>query len=169
MIEKSIAMELVLKAFSSGYAHRLVEPMKDRLFFSPEATGTLGNIIGFISGMWLAGQHEAANKYADDFMKWLDYLCPLHKAAFNIGSRDVAVPGRVCQLHSDGTVMGFSLAWYILLQDQQQLEPSHKIRPFGIWDAKYIYQMNGGLLFHGSNQENYAVNLGNNSLWGIHT
>lgn len=172
MIEKSIAMELVLKAFTSGYAHRLVEPMEDRLFFTPEAMGTLGNTIGFISGMWLAGQHEAANKYADDFLKWLDYLCPLHIVDLyqpdSYGSRNRKVPGRVCQIHSDGTTMGFSLAWYLLLKDQQQQEPSHQIRPFGIWDAKYIYQMNGGLLFHGSNQENYAVTMGN-TLWQIHT
>ena len=155
----------ILDAFNSGYPDRMVEKYKDRIFLSDGALGVMCNIAGFISGLAMVDIEKAA-KYAEDFIKWMDYLCPFHCAAFNIGSRDVTVPARVARLDVDGTCMSFRISWWILLEDQQQ--QGERIEKFGLWDAKYQYQMNGGLIFHGAG-ETYSVKLSGTRMWGIHT
>lgn len=158
-------LQTILAAFNSGYPDRVIEKYKDRIFLSDGALGVMGNIAGFISGLAMVDIEKAAT-YAEDFIKWMDYLCPFHSAAFNIGSRDVSVPARVARLDVDGTCMSFRISWWVLLEDQQQ--QGERIQKFGLWDAKYRYQMNGGLIFHGAG-ETYSVELSGTRMWGIHT
>ena len=164
----SPALQSILAAFKSGYPDRIIEKYKDRIFPSPKALGVLGNITGFIAGLAMV-DHDKAATYADDFLKWLDYLCPLHTAPFSIGSRNISVPARVATLDVDGSCMSFRVAWWVLLSDQQQQgDNDGRIKKSGLWDARYHYQMNGGLLFHGAG-EVYAVELSGTRMWGLHT
>lgn len=155
----------IIAAFQSGYPNRIIEKYKDRIFLTPEAAGVMGNIVGFIAGL-AAVNPEVAGKYADDFLKWLDYLCPLNLAPFSVGGRNIQIPARVARLGVDGTCMSFNVCWYLLLADQQQ--QSSGFVEFGLWDAKYAFQMNGGLIFHGAG-ETYSVDLSGTRMWGLHT
>lgn len=176
-IEMTPALKNIFSAFCN-YPYVLLEKMglKDRIFLTENSQSVMGTIIGFISALWLTNQKELANTYADEFARCLEYACPKHEVDFPIpchmGSRTIKMPSRVCEMHSDGSMMGFSLSWFVLAEEQQQQKDritGREFRKFGLWEAKYAYQMNGGLLFHGSNQENFAVTIGKPSLWSIHT
>lgn len=169
-ISPSPSLEIILRALN--YPHTLEERFKDRLFFTPQGMAVLGSCIGFIAALWMSGQKEKANIFADDFVRWLEYVCPLNPAAFNIGTRNVQIPGRVCELHCDGCALSFSLKWFVLMEDQSanSAYSGLKVHTFGIWGAKYAYQMNGGLIFHGTNQETFSTVLSSRpTLWSIHT
>ena len=141
--------------------------------FGDGAQARLGQIFGFIHGVAQADRNLATS-LAGDILKQLDWLA---NYGGNIEGHE-HLPRYILDLRDDGTWGGFSLAWYVVtdiknLSDVQ----TNRIHPFtNEYHPQYrwVFAMNGGLLFHGWEGSGtgtpYAVRIGSSGgPWSIHT
>ena len=122
---------------------------------SPEAKGTLGVCIGFLVGLSVSGEVTLANEYAESFIKCLSHL---NKHEIN----ENRTFSHFSRLYSDGTEMGFSFGKFVYSPDA--------ITDFILVDEKkYTMMYNGGMIFHGLNNQTFSVSLTATNGWQLHT
>jgi hypothetical protein len=138
---------------------------------STEARGTLGVCIGFLIGLSLTGEIEKANEYADTLIASLTHC--------NLSQDMLGHKTDMCDLDRDGTAMGFSFVKYRLVdsldlsvtewKDRRLFVNGKEVNVYNKRGKDYIFNYNGGLLFHGLNNQIFAVSLTPTIGWQIHT
>ena len=120
----------------------------------------MGTCLGFLSV-------KEDDRLIDNFFNNLDYLnrTEFTEIPYGIGTRKV--PNKITKLSDDGTLFGFGFIHMGLV-----IEPDlsgQQTEVIGYWGDKYAYRSNGGLLFHGLNNQTFAVTLDNSTGWQTHS
>lgn len=142
-----------------------------RLRFDESGHARLVGIFGWLLGLHHGGKEELAAQLARVLFEDLDYLD-------GYGGDIDGMPGvprfRVC-LSDDGTFHGFRLTWYAHSRVAERSEGHDDTMT---WSAVvdgvrrrclYVYNYNGGMLYHGPGHgETYSATLSNRP-WSIDT
>lgn len=87
------------------------------------------------------------------------------KTEDKIFSMSHRTPNKITELNDDGTLFGFSFLFHYYCPQPE----GKRTQQFGVWKDRYVFGMNGGLLFRGFGNQNFSVTLDNNIGWQIHT
>ena len=160
-----------IERFFKGYVSP--EYSIKRLQFISGGLARFGSIVGFIMGVKLAGSEEKAEQLAEQFLNRIDYLANYGgDTEVEYLGETIKVPAYVVRIADDGLPHSFSLAWYGKPRAVQYNTPAedHTIDVGSFPIIRYSYAFNGGLIYHGFNNETYSVRVGDDSNpWGIHT
>ena len=120
------AMEVV-QGFCFGYTAPSGKAM--RLVFTPQGQARLGQIMGWIWGLYVAGQQELAAKLAIDLLGWFDYLAEYggQVEIAREGKHSLFYPKWKVSLADDGTFGGFGLAWFRAIPNKKLHEVAEAI------------------------------------------
>jgi hypothetical protein len=156
------------KLFSS-YSHGAFADLFPNTILDLRASMKMGCCIGFIYGLKLAGKQEEFEYYANNFINVFNhpYINPKEMTDSDRGypTREglMPTPASVCSLYDDGTALSFGFCVYSYTTSDE----GHVIK-HGLWNDYYKYSFNGGIIFHGIQQQ-FSVTLDNKPGWQIHT
>lgn len=159
------------KLFSS-YSHGEFAGLFPNTILDLRASMKMGCCIGFIYGLKLAGKQEEFEYYANNFINVFNhpYINPKEVTdsdrTYHYKEELMPTAKNVCVLHDDGTALSFGFGIYSYIQNVGE-NVGNVIR-HGIWNDNYIFRMNGGIIFHGIQQQ-FSVTLDNKPGWQIHT
>ena len=145
-----------------------------RIRFEGGAEARYGSIVGFIMGMKLAGKVDEAAQMAKHFKDTFKRLNEYGgETEVQYDHATVKVPMYRISLIDDGCAHSFCIVWYsnpeVVPYGTTKEEPKTLLH--GVFPTlRYRFSFNGGLIFHGFNNETYSVRIGNDSNpWSIHT
>jgi hypothetical protein len=156
----------------AGYSHCAFKDLFPNTILDERASFKMGCCIGFLYGLKLSGKTEEFEHYANNFISVFDhpYINPKEMTDSDRGYPTkeglMPTPAMVCTLHDDGSALSFAFCIYGYnkdqsFKDQQTIE-------HGWWRDRYNFRMNGGIIFHGIQQQ-FSVTLDNKPGWQIHT
>jgi hypothetical protein len=170
LTENQEALEEVEREFC---LHLSPEFKYENIKFNEGGLARYGSIVGFIMGMKLAGKVEEAAELAKHFKSIFKYLSTYG------GETEVVYdgiarkhPACIIQLGDDGCANSFNVLWYTAPEVVSYgSKPEHGSIIVGNFPTlRYKFSFNGGLIFHGFNNETWSVRLGDDSNpWSIHT
>jgi len=142
--------------------------------FDSGACARLGSVIGFIMGIKLSGNQEKAESLATYFLRDLDHLNNYGpKTEVEYCDSTLTVPYYHVALGDDGMANSFRIAWYANPRAvHYNTEPESNTLDVGSFPIlRYRYSFNGGLIYHGFNNETFCVRMSDDDSnpWGIHT
>lgn len=187
VLKPSTDLEFIMKV-ALGYVQLLEmtygfirEEGKQALHFTELGKMKCLAVFGYITALWEAGHHHAAETLTKEFMQQLGYLGayggtrdhPLQPLRQETEPRKMPIPVYYVELGDDGTRHGFTVLWYkyigsTLPADYRERSQSYRVAKFGSDQFFHRFAMNGGLIYHGPGGDAFTVNLGT-QLWGIHT
>ena len=138
-----------------GYTEGKFRDRFKGIILTETAMMKMGTVFGF-----LATHDELIQNFFDQ----LEFLDRHEFITINEEIRRKA-QSKLTELSDDGTLFGFSFLFHYYCPDPE----GKRTRQLGLWDDHYVFGMNGGLLFHGFGNQNFAVTLDNNVGWQIHT
>lgn len=139
-----------------GYTEAKFRDRFKGIILTESAMMKMGTVFGF-----LATHEELIQNFFDN----LELLNQHELVEVDVGYK-VKTPNKITELADDGTLFGFAFLYHYLIDGEPKDE---RYRKLGLWNLKYKFSMNGGLLFHGLNNQNFAVTLNNKVGWQIHT
>lgn len=175
------SLELICEACSGHLKYRIDDfwgryGSRGRgLVFGETGAARVASIFGWITALSQLDDkkyQKFAAEAAEDIVRHLDRLSNYGgtKEMEDCCGKKLQLPQWMIQLHDDGTLHGFAVSWYVLIEDQNCDTLSNELAvDFYSGKLRYQYSHLGGLLFHGpGGGEVFAVTL-NRCLWGIHT
>ena len=162
-----------IEKFFRGYISPEYSTSNKRLQFNEGGYARFGSVIGFIMGLKLSGNSERAEELAGYFLNRIDYLSQYGgDTEIEYLGETLKVPSYVVKMGDDGMANSFSLLWYghpEVVEYNAPEEPRTLL--VGSWPKlRYRFCFNGGLIYHGFNNETFTVRVGDNpNPWGIHT
>jgi hypothetical protein len=163
------AIDLVERQF----CNHLHAPFELRnIKFTDSGAARYAAVIGFIMGIKLGGQAERAEALAEHFLSIMNRLNNYGQEVLYLDSmeRERKAPRYVVQMSDDGCPNSFSVYWYTYEGIHDGKEVNQTIMFRHAENLRYRFSFNGGLIFHGFNNETFCTRLGNDSNpWGIHT
>ena len=164
------ALDRIEQAFK-GY----ISPSHEfrNITFDHGSEARLGSIYGFIMGLKLSGNSERAEELAGYFLSHMDRLNNYGpKTDVEYCGDKLEVPYYRVVLGDDGTANSFRIAWMANPKAVHYNTPSEPqtldVGSFPI--LRYRYSFNGGLIYHGFNQQTFTTrNSDDSDPWGIHT
>ena len=164
------ALDLIERAFKGYVCPRHAFR---RIDFDEGALSRMGSVYGFIMGLKLAGSVERAEELAKHFLCIMDHLNNYGgDTEVEYNGETIKVPNYVVKMGDDGLANSFTLLWYgkpEVVQYDAKEEPRTLL--VGSWPKlRYHFSFNGGLIYHGFNNETFTTRIGDDSNpWGIHT
>ena len=145
-----------------------------RIQFDEGALARMGSIYGYIMGVKLSGHVERAEELAKHFLLIMDHLNGYGgDSEVEYNGESLKVPRYVVKMGDDGMAHSFSLLWYCSPEVVQYDAPEEpRTLLVGSWPKlRYHFSFNGGLIYHGFNNETFTVRIGGNDSnpWEIHT
>lgn len=142
-----------------GYTEGKFRDRFKGIILTETAMMKMGVVFGFLAC------HEELIQNFFDKLEWMNRyeLVEIQPDAINHCIKHKA-PNKITELSDDGTLFGFSFVEMHITEST-----SERCRSLGIWNDRYRFGMNGGLLFHGMGNQPFAATLDNNIGWSIHT
>lgn len=170
-------LQFILRA-SFGYTENMFkhDGRFKSLIFEESGLTKLGNSLGIISGMYLAGDVKRAEVLASEFIKTLRYLGDQNNTEIEgVCGHKFNGPATLIKLVDDGTAFGFAVRWYKYINKEtfESLGDDWKNKCMdhghGLHKCKYIFFMNGGFIFHGWSFTRTGLRDSLKDCFGVHT
>lgn len=146
----------------TGYVSEFIRnTWPDLRFRNPR--GRLESCLGFVAGIYLAGNKDLAEQLADSLFRSLQ----MAEGSERIKSQKTGVshPKQIVSIGDDGYFMSMLFCLYYLNESGEYDFPWHDGMDT---TEKYSRAYNGGIIFHGCG-ENFTVTPNNSIGWSVHT
>jgi hypothetical protein len=153
----------------SRYSYSEFNGLFPNTILDERASFKMGCCIGFIYGLKLAGNLLDYEHYVDNFIRVFNhpYINPTETTdsdrTYPTKEGLMPTPASVCVLSDDGSALSFAFGLYTYTKQKGERTIEH-----GLWKDRYQFCMNGGIIFHGL-QEQFSITFNNNPGWQIHT